>query len=148
MNPKKFSDRSYPRAGSIGLLVAVITAIVMIVFFKTGIAPFPKPPSLAFAETVFRSSLPKPVGILFHTVYVTFWSVVYVRFFPSKNLKMAFLLGGALWLGVLFVFFPIVGWGIAGLHISPKLIGASLVPHVLFSLLLWGLDTYTFKKNT
>lgn len=47
-----------------------------------------------------------------------------------------------LWLVVLALFFPLVGWGFAGLHVRPKLIPASLLPHLLFGLLLWGLDTY------
>jgi hypothetical protein len=45
-------------------------------------------------------------------------------------------------LTILVVFFPIVGWGIAGLNISPKLIPASFVPHVLFGVFLWALDKY------
>lgn len=43
---------------------------------------------------------------------------------------------------ILVVFFPLVGWGVAGLAIGPKLIVASALPHLLFGLLLWGLDRY------
>lgn len=56
-------------------------------------------------------------------------------------------LAAALWVVILAVFFPIVGWGFAGLAISPKLIVASAVPHLLFGLLLWGLDHY-FARST
>jgi len=31
---------------------------------------------------------------------------------------------------------------ITRLHVSPKLIPASFLPHLLFGLFLWGLDTY------
>ena len=67
-----------------------------------------------------------PVGLLFHTAYVTFWSLIFVRFFPQRNLKMALVLAGVLWLVILAIFFPIVGWGVAGRQVSPKLVPASL----------------------
>jgi hypothetical protein len=54
-------------------------------------------------------------------------------------------LGLALWVVILVVFFPIIGWGFLGLGISPKLIPASLVPHVLFAVFLWGLCRLSFK---
>lgn len=140
------SGRSWPRAIGIGLGVAVITAAVMGVLLKMGVSPFPKPPSLAFAEAILGRNLPLPVGLAFHAVYVTFWSVVFVRFFPRRNLWTALGLALALWLVILAVFFPLVGWGFAGLHISPKLIPASLLPHLLFGFLLWGLDKYLPRK--
>lgn len=139
--------RSWLRAVGVGVGVSILTALVMVTALKTGVSPFPKPPSLAFAETVLGRPLPLPVGLLFHTVYVTLWSVIFVRFFPRRNLKTALGLAGILWLVILAVFFPIVGWGFAGLHVSPKLIPASFVPHLLFGLLLWGLDKYVPRER-
>lgn len=146
MNEFQLAGRSWSRAIGIGLGVAVLTAAVMVTLLKTGISPFPKPPSLAFAETLLRRELPLPVGLLFHTAYVTFWCVVFVRFFPQRNLKTALALALVLWLVILAVFFPLVGWGFAGTHVSPKLIPASLLPHFLFGILLWGLDRYLPRK--
>jgi len=114
----------------------------MVSLTAAGVSPFPAPPSLAFAETVIGRDLPLPVGLLFHAVYVTFWSVVYVRFFPHRDLRTALGLAGALWIVILIVFFPVIGWGFAGLSIGPQLIVASFIPHLLFGLLLWGLDSY------
>lgn len=142
MNDPLINGRSWLRAIGIGIGVAILTAAAMVTLLKTGVSPFPKPPSLAFAETVLGHALPLPVGLLFHLAYVTFWSVVFVRFFPRRNLKTALALAGALWLVILVVFFPIVGWGFAGLHASPKLIPASFLPHLLFGLLLWSLNKY------
>ncbi len=136
------SVHSWLRAIGIGLAISVLTALMMVTLQKTGVSPLPKPLGLAFAEKLLNRSLPLPVGLLFHTAYVTFWSVVFLRFFPRRNIKFALLLAGMLWLGVLLVFFPIVGWGLAGTNISPKLIPASFMPHLLFGLLLWVLDKY------
>lgn len=134
--------RSWFRAVGIGILVSIITAAVMLALISTGMSPFPKPPSLAFAETVLGRPLPLPVGLLFHTVYVAFWSVIYVQYFPRRDIWTALGLAAVLWIVILVVFFPIIGWGLAGLSISPKLILASFVPHLLFGLLLWGFDKY------
>lgn len=134
--------RSWLRAIGIGVLVSIITAAVMLALTSASVSPFPKPPSLAFAETVLRRTLPLPVGLLFHTIYVTFWSAIYVRYFPRRDLGIALGLAAVLWITILVVFFPIVGWGVAGLSISARLIVASLVPHLLFGLLLWALDRY------
>ena len=139
--------RSWTGAIGIGLGVSVLTAIIMVTLLKKGISPFPKPPSLAFAETVLGRTLPLPVGLLFHTAYVTFWSLVFVQFFPRRGFWPAMALAGALWIGILVIFFPVVGWGFAGLHVSPKLIPASLVPHFLFGLFLWALETYIPRKR-
>ncbi|MEA3252935.1 MAG: hypothetical protein U9Q35_15560 [Pseudomonadota bacterium] len=139
---------TWTRAIGIGLGVSILTAIVSVVLLKSGVSPFPKPPSLAFAETLLGRTLPLPVGLLFHTAYVTFWSVVFVRFFPRKNLMTALGLAAVLWVVILVVFFPLLGWGIAGLAVSPKLIVASAVPHLLFGLLLWGLDRYFGQNDT
>lgn len=142
MNQALAAKPSWSRAIGIGIAVSLLTAMVMIALTKAGVSPFPKPPSLAFAETVLGRDLPLPAGLLFHTVYVTFWSVLFVRYFPRKNLLTALALAAVLWLVILAVFFPVVGWGFAGLAISPKLIPASVLPHLLFGLLLWGLDSY------
>ena len=141
------SVHSWLRAIGIGLAISVLTALMMVTLQKTGVSPLPKPLGLAFAEKLLNRSLPLPVGLLFHTAYVTFWSVVFLRFFPRRNIKFALLLAGILWLGVLLVFFPIVGWGLAGTNISPKLIPASFMPHLLFGLLLWVLDKYARRNQ-
>lgn len=142
MTDNQSSGRSWPRAIGIGIMVAVATAAVMLALTKAGASPFPAPPSLAFAKTLLHRPVPLPAGLLFHVAYVTFWSVVFVRYFPRCNLVMALTLAGALWLVMLGVFFPVVGWGLAGFRVSPKLIPASLFPHLMFGFFLWGLDKY------
>jgi len=131
---------SWLRAIGIGIGVSLLTALIMVPLMKSGISPLPKPLGLAFAETLLHRTLPLPVGLAFHIAYVTFWSMVYVCFFPRRNIKTALLLALGLWLVVLVVFFPVVGWGFAGLSVSAKLIPASFMPHLLFGLFLWALN--------
>ena len=136
------------KAGGVGVVTALLLTGVMVTAMKFGLSPMPKPLGLAFAETVLGRALPLPVGLLFHILYVAFWSIAYVSLFrDSLSLTNALVLGGLLWIAVLLVFFPVVGWGFLGLTVSPKLIVASLVPHVLFAVFLWGLCRVVFKPS-
>ncbi len=137
------------KAVGVGIVTAVLLSAVMVPAFKLEVSPLPKPLGLAFAETLLGGPLPLPVGLLFHVVYVTAWSVVYTALFRDRlTFRNALALGFVLWVVVLVVFFPVVGWGFLGLGVSPELIVASLVPHVLFAVFLWGLCRLAFRPQT
>ena len=126
-------------------MTSLLLSAVMVPAFKLGISPMPKPPSLAFAESVFGRALPLPVGLLLHVAYVTAWSVVFIVLFRDRlSFLRALGLALALWIIALVVFFPINGWGFLGLAVSPKLILAALVPHALFAVFLWALCRLAF----
>ena len=148
MHLNKLSNSELVKAGGVGIVTALLLTGVMVPAMKLGFSPMPKPLGLAFAETVLGRALPLPVGLLFHIVYVAFWSIAFVnQCRDDLSLTKALVLGGLLWIGVLLVFFPIVGWGFLGLAISPKLIVGSLVPHVLFAVFLWALCHVVFKAS-
>jgi hypothetical protein len=72
------STREWWRAVGVGIATAVILAVLNVIAVTSQVSPLPKPLGLAFAETLFGHSLPRPVGLLFHLAWVTFFSVVYV----------------------------------------------------------------------
>lgn len=149
MQIHRLSRKEALKALGIGVLNAVLLSVIMVPAFKLGIAPLPNPPSLVLAQLLFGANTPLPVGLLLHVAYVTFWSVVYVSIFRNRlTFLNALWLGLALWVVILVVFFPLFGWGFFGLAISPKLIPASLAPHVLFAVFLWGLCRWGFKVTT
>jgi hypothetical protein len=137
----------WAKAVAVGLAVSILTALFMLAGSKTGLSPLPKPLGLAFAEAVFQTRLPLPVGVLFHTVWVTAFSVLYVVLFrDALTFKRALWLAIALWLLVLVFFFPVVGWGFLGLGVSPRLIVGAAVPHFLFALFLWALCRWAYGQ--
>jgi hypothetical protein len=139
--------RDWAKAIGVGLGVSVITAALMAIGLKSGMLLLPKSLGLAFAETVLRRELPLPVGVVFHSAWVTAFSALYVLLFPDALTFMRALgLAIALWLLVLVFFFPLVGWGFLGLAISPKLIVGAAVPHLLFAVFLWGLCRWAFAE--
>lgn len=148
MKIHSLSPKEWGKAIGIGIGVSVLTGAFMFMGLKTGVSPMPKPLGLAFAETLFGTSLPLPAGLLFHTAWVTFWSVAYVALFHDDlSFLRALGLGLALWILVLVFFFPFVGWGFAGLAVGPQLIVGSLVPHLLFAVFLWGLSRMVFGEH-
>ena len=146
MRIHRLAPREALKALGIGVVTALLLTAIMVPAFKFGIAPMPKPPSLALAQLLIGPDVPMPVGLLFHVAYVTFWSIAYVVLFWDRlTIRTALWLGLGLWVVILIVFFPLFGWGFMGLGISPKMIPASLVPHVLFAGLLWRLCRWGVK---
>lgn len=145
MHIHRLSPGEWGKTIAIGIGVAALTAAIMLAGLKSGVSPLPKPLGLAFAETLLGTKLPLPVGLLFHTAWVTFFAAVYVVLFrDALTFMRAFWLAAALWLSVLLFFFPVVGWGFLGLAVTPKLIAAAAVPHLLFAIFLWGLGRLVF----
>lgn len=63
----------------------------------------------------------------------------------ALTFRRALGLGAALWIIVLVVIsFPVVGWGFFGLAVTPKMMAASAVPHLLFAIFLWSLCRTAF----
>lgn len=146
MAMRRLSTKDFAKALGVGIATAAILSLVMVSAMRAGISPMPKPLGLAFARTLL-GEVPMPVGLLFHVVYVTFWSLVFIIAFKRRTFLNALWVGLGLWLLVLVVFFPIVGWGFFGLAEGPELIIASLVPHLLFAVVLWALTRWVFKTG-
>ena len=148
MQIKLTTPRDLGKAALIGLLAAIGTALVTVPLFKSGMAPMPEAPSLAFAKTLF-GPVPDPVGLLFHLVYVTGVTAVALALIgPRPSLGAIAAVSGVFYLGAVLVFFPIVGWGVAGTAITPKIAVAAIVPHVLYGLVLWGADRLVFGRRS
>jgi hypothetical protein len=148
MKALRLDGRDWAKAVGVGIGVSVLTAAFMVATIKAGLSPLPKSLGLAFAETVVGRDLPLPVGLLFHIVWTTAFSVLYVVMFRDALTFMRALgLGIVLWLFVLVFFFPVVGWGFLGLGVSPKMIVGAAIPHLLFAIFLWGLCQWAFRGS-
>lgn len=134
----QLSARDWAKTLVIGLAAAAVTAMIMQGLARAGISPMPKPLGLAFAQRVL-GDVPLPVGMLFHTVWTMAFVALFVVMFRDRlTFGRAVALAAGLWVLVLVVFFPVVGWGAFGLAITPKLIIAAGGVHLLFAVLLWG----------
>lgn len=148
MRLHRLSPAEWGKTIAIGVGVAILTGAIMFAGLKTGISPLPQPLGLAFAETLLGTTLPLPVGLLFHAAWVTLFTGVYVVLFrDALTFMRALWLAAALWALVLVFFFPFVGWGFLGLAVTPKLIVGAAVPHLLFAFFLWGLCRLAFGPH-
>jgi hypothetical protein len=139
------SAKDIAKAIAVGVVTALILSAIMITGLRTGISPLPAPLALAFANTLLGAEQPLPIGLLFHVAWVTFWSGIYVVLFWDRlTFTRALGLAAVLFALVLVEFFPYVGWGFLGLAVSPMLIMAALVSHVLFAVILWALAHWVF----
>lgn len=145
MQLHSLSAKDIAKAVAVGIATALILSAIMVTALKTGGSPMPAPLALAFANTLFDTKLPLPVGLLFHVAWITLWSVVYVELFWDRlTFSRALGLAAVLFALVLLVFFPFVGWGFFGLGVSPMLIVVALVSHILFAVILWTLVHWVF----
>lgn len=136
----RLSRTDWIKAFGCGLGTALILSAIMIPVFRAGLSPMPKPLGLAFAQKLSGAPLPLPAGLAFHLVWVTLWSVIFIVLFRNRlSFGRAAAFAAVLWLLVLVVFFPYVGWGFFGLAIGPKLILSALLTHGLFAVILWAL---------
>ena len=95
MRIHRLDPREALKALGIGVVTALLLTAIMVPAFKFGVAPMPKPPSLALAQLLIGPDVPMPVGLLFHVAYVTFWSIAYVVLFWDR-----LTIRNALWLGL------------------------------------------------
>ena len=66
MQIHRLSTKEALKAVGIGVVTALLLSAITVPAFRFGIAPMPKPPSLAFAQVLFGANVPLPVGLLFH----------------------------------------------------------------------------------
>lgn len=143
---QKLAPRDWGKALGLGIANGVALSVIMVTLMQLGVSPLPKSLGLAFAETLAGRTLPLPIGLLFHLAYVTVWSMAFIAVFRhALTLRNALLLALVLWIGVLVIFFPVVGWGFLGLGVGPQLIPGSFIPHLLFGLFLWGFCQMAFS---
>jgi hypothetical protein len=121
-----------------GVLSAVVMALIMTPALRAEVAPMPATLGLAVARRLFGQDATQWHGFAMHVVYLAGWTVVYVAAF-SDNLSFAraFAIALFMWVLVQIVFYPVVGWGFLGLAVSPLLIPASLIVHLLWAFVIW-----------
>lgn len=137
--------------GALGSLV--MFAFIMFGIHGAGIAPFNLPPSAAFLEILGLNVGPLP--LLVHFGYGATWSLVLVGLYGrDTSLGTGVGLAFGLWLLMMIVYSPLIGWGVfgfggAGHQLAPsdplylgspvKYVVATLVLHVIYGAIIgWG----------
>ena len=137
-----------------GLLGSLVMFVIIMIVIQSGIAPFNIAPSAAFLA---KLGLPtKPLALFVHFGYGAFWSVLLVALFKDQTtLRNGIGLAIGLWVIMMVIYSPIIGWGLFGLSGSgtavkpdsplylqsgPKYLVATLVLHLIYGSIIGGLN--------
>jgi len=148
-------------------VVGAFGSLVMFAFLAlgihvTGIAPFNLPPSAAFLEQFGLNTGPLP--LLAHFGYGATWSVVLVAYTGADiDVKAGLTLAVGLWLFMMLVYSPLIGWGIFGaggvghtlapdhplyLGSAAKYVVATLVLHLIYGSIIGGINPAWINTKT
>ena len=128
-----------------GLLATVVMSIFMVTATLTGLSPMPAPIPMALVKKVL-GPMPKPVliflGIIAHLGYGGVAGGILGQLFKERiNLGIGLGWGVFLWLLMQVIFLPILGWGLFGSAITPKVAVATLILHLIYGITIgWGLQ--------
>jgi len=143
----------YPKKGALyGLLGTLFMSIIMLIGVGTGLSPIPEPIPAAIAKGLLGSA-PQPVimgfAIITHFGYGAFWGAVLFSWLKTKgNLWRGLGWGVMLWLIMELIVLPLLGWGVFGTAITPKIAVATLVLHLIYGGTLgWGLNKLSSRLS-
>jgi len=127
-------------AAAIGVVAAVGLCLMPVPVTWIGMAPLPRPVSLALAQRFLGETTSPLTANLLQGAYVTVWTVVYALFFrPRYPLTGALLVAGLMWAIMLVLGFPLAGWGFFGLQFGSTPMVTVSVGYALVALLVWGM---------
>ena len=149
------------KAAAVGIIAALVMFFLMIFAIRLGIAPFNVPPSAAMLTMIGINV--GPLALLVHLGYGTFWSIALVYWFQeATDSARGIYVALGLWLIMMIVYSPIIGWGFFGfgkagelppnsalyLQPGPKYLIATLVLHLIYGWIIGWLNPIwiNFKK--
>jgi Family of unknown function (DUF6789) len=126
-----------------GLLATLGMTVVMLIGVGTGMSPMPSPIPIALAHWAL-GDLPMPAllvtGMIAHFLYGgVAGAVLFAALRGRVSVVWGLGFGVLLWLGMQLVFLPLLGWGLFGSAVSPRVAVATLVLHLIYGGILgWG----------
>ena len=128
-----------------GVLATVGMSIPMIIGSVAGVAPMPEPIPKAIVTTILGKELPVPLMMLLaagsHLAYGGIWAALLTQVTDHVTIWKGLGLGIFLWLLMQVVVLPLIGWGLFGASITPKIAVATLVLHLIYGALVgWLVD--------
>ena len=135
------------KAGTSGFIAALVMVLLMQGAMAQGMAPFSMAPSAALLATL---GLPaQPLAVILHFGYGMFWSLVLLAIFWDRTrVGTGIGLSLFLWLVMMLVLSPVIGWGVFGMNPSADLpdrlrltsglhyAGSTLLLHLIYGAII------------
>jgi len=143
------------KASTAGFFAALLMFALMYVGINvTGLAPFQIPPSAALYVQVLGLNVytAEILGLITHFLYGIFWSIVLLAIFWDRtSVGKGVGLSLGLWLLMMLVHSPIIGWGFFGfgaeatdvlaLGSASKYILATLILHLIYGVIIGWINS-------
>lgn len=134
------------RAGfGYGVVATIAMSVLMLLAVVSGNSPMPQPIPKAVVAQLFGGGLPKPLlmalAVGLHLGYGGLFGALLARVARPVTIGTGLALGVGLWILMQAAFLPVLGWGLFGTAITPKIAVATLVLHLVYGGVLgWALD--------
>lgn len=116
---------------------------LMVVGVVTGAAPMPRPIPEAIVSLVIgdvATPIRMLVAVSAHLLYGGVFGSLLTGMVQQVSVWKGLTLGVVLWIGMGIVALPLIGWGVFGTAITPKIAVATLVLHLVYGGVLgWTL---------
>lgn len=123
-----------------GVVATVAMSVVMIAATVTGLSPMPEPVPKAIASMLWGSGaatgLVLATAVVAHLGYGGFWGGMLAAFGDARSYGEGIALGVGLWILMGLVVLPVLGWGLFGTGITPRIAVATLVLHLIYGATL------------
>ncbi|WP_435067151.1 DUF6789 family protein [Haloplanus sp. C73] len=134
-----------------GIVATLVMSIPMVAGVVTGVAPMPRPIPEALVSLVLGDA-PKPLrmglALAAHLLYGGVFGVVFARLDRPASLRNGLGFGVLLWFGMGVVVLPLLGWGVFGTALTPKIAVATLGLHLVYGGTLgWALGRETRGRS-
>lgn len=118
-----------------GVVATLAMSILMVTGLLTGLAPMPRPIPEALVSLVIGDA-PKPVRMLValtaHLLYGGVFGALLAETVRPVSIWNGLGFGVLLWVAMGVVFLPLLGWGVFGTAVTPKIAVATLVLHLIY----------------
>ncbi len=128
-----------------GVVATIGMSIPMVIGTAAGVAPMPEPIPKVIVTMVLGKGLPMPLIMVLaagsHLAYGGIWAALLTQVTDRITIWKGLGLGVFLWLLMQVVVLPLIGWGLFGAAITPKIAVATLILHLIYGALVgWLVD--------
>jgi len=128
-----------------GVVATIGMSIPMVIGTASCVAPMPEPIPKAIVTMVLGKGLPIPLIMVLaagsHLAYGGIWAALLTQVTDQVTIWKGLGLGVFLWLLMQVVVLPLIGWGLFGAAITPKIAAATLILHLIYGALVgWLVD--------
>lgn len=126
-----------------GVVATLAMSTLMVVGMVTGAAPMPRPIPEAIVSLVIgdvATPIRMLVAVSAHLLYGGVFGALLAGTVQRMSVWKGLAFGVVLWIGMGVVPLPLLGWGVFGTAITPKIAVATLVLHLIYGGVLgWTL---------